>query len=165
MNVASAMTHAPGRAAVQDFIHRELRLLDARRFDEWRDLFTEDGAYWVPTQPDQASPEEAVSLFYDDRVTMAARIRRLNHPDIHVQSPLSRTVHMVSNIECLPGEDGMVEAHAVFFMAEYRHTEPRWYAGRYEYRLRPLGDELRIALKKVVLVNCDGAFPSMAVYL
>jgi ethylbenzene dioxygenase beta subunit len=157
----------PTLAEIQSFIYRELRLLDARRFDEWRDLFTEDGAYWAPTQHDQATPEDAVSLFYDDRVTMAARIRRLKHPDIHVQSPESRTVHMVSNIELepVPDAEGLVRAHAAFFMAEYRQTEPRWYAGRYEYRMRPHGDDLRIVLKKVVLVNCNGAFPAMAIYL
>ena len=150
-------------AEVTAFIHRELRLLDERRFDEWRDLFTDDGIYWAPTQPHQVSPESAVSLFYDDRVTMQARIRRFNHPDVHVQVPASRTVHLVANIEVEPADDTTIVAHAAFAMAEYRIGTPTWYAGRYEYRLQT--GPTRIARKKVTLVNCDGAFNAMAIYL
>jgi len=155
----------PTLEEVSAFIHRELRLLDARQFAEWTDLFTEDGIYWAPTRHNQTSPDEAVSLFYDDRVTMAARIRRLAHPDVHVQTPPSRTVHLVSNIEVAPtlDERGQVVVHAAFLMAEHRVGAPSWLAGRYEYRLRR-GDSLAIALKKATLVNCDGAFNAMAIY-
>jgi benzoate/toluate 1,2-dioxygenase beta subunit len=157
----------PDLAAIEQFVFREARLLDERRFEEWRELFTEDGAYWAPTKPGQASPEEAVSLFYDDRVTMAARIRRLAHPEAHIQVPISRTAHLVSNVEFDPAASagGEFVVHAAFFMAEYRQDEPRWYGGRYQYRLRPVEGTFRIALKKVMLVNADGAFTSMSVYL
>src|SRR5204862_6804952 len=32
---------------VEQFLYREARLLDERRFDEWLDLFTEDVRYWM----------------------------------------------------------------------------------------------------------------------
>ncbi|GAA4344279.1 aromatic-ring-hydroxylating dioxygenase subunit beta [Pigmentiphaga soli] len=158
---------APDLAEIQRFVYREARLLDERRFAEWRELFAEDGAYWVPTRHDQASPDEAVSIFYDTRKTMQARIDRLAHPDAHVQAPPSHTTHLVSNIELEPepAPGGAWIAHAAFVMAEYRHTEPRWYAGRYQYRLLRDGAALKIALKKVVLVDCIRSFTAMAVYL
>src|SRR5271154_1286849 len=67
---SSALPQSAGRAAapapslteIEPFLYREARLLDERRFEAWRDLFTEDGIYWAPTQHDQASPDEAVSL-------------------------------------------------------------------------------------------------------
>jgi len=73
------------------FITREVELLDTRRFEEWAELFTEDGFYWAPVSPDQTDPREHVSLFYDDRKAMRTRIARLRHPQIHVQTPPSRT--------------------------------------------------------------------------
>jgi len=154
--------------AVEQFLFAEARLLDERRFEEWAELFTEDGAYWAPTRHDQKSPEEAVSLFFDDRVTMAARVKRLRHPDVHIQIPISRTTHLVTNIEIdpVPPDDADMRVFAAFMVAEYReNAEPRWYAGRYEYRLKSFGAGFRIALKKATLVNCDGAFTSMAVYI
>lgn len=161
------MSELPTLADAERFVYREVRLLDERRFEEWMALYTEDGFYWAPTQHGQKSPDEGVSLFFDDLGTMRARVKRFAHPDIHIQAPLSRTSHIVSNIELTAGDDpskGHI-VHASFIMSEYRLGEPRWYAGRYEYLLRPERSGLRIAMKKVVLVNCDAAFTAMAVYL
>ncbi|CAN5794369.1 aromatic-ring-hydroxylating dioxygenase subunit beta [soil metagenome] len=155
-------------AEAEQFIYREVRLLDERRFEEWMGLYTEDGVYWAPTQHGQKSPDDAVSLFYDDRGTMTARIKRFAHPDIHVQAPMSYTAHLVSNIELAanPSPAGEFVVHASFIMTEFRIGAPRMYSGRYEYRLRRDGaGSLRIAMKKAVLVNCDDSFTAMAVYI
>ena len=163
---AAALDDAPVTLAeVEQFLYCEARLLDERRLEEWRALFTEDGLYWAPTRPGQKTPEEAVSLFLDDPLTMGARIRRLGHPDVHVQTPPSHTTHLVSNIELAPTDAaGEITVFAAFAMAEYRHTEPHWYAGRYEYRLRRIDGALRIALKKVMLVNASAAFTTISIY-
>src|SRR5690349_5319537 len=36
--------------AVEQFLYREARLLDERRFHEWLELFTEDLRYWMPVR-------------------------------------------------------------------------------------------------------------------
>ncbi len=51
----------------EQFVLHEARLLDEAKFDEWLALFTSDGWYWVPSEPDQANPHDTVSLIYDDR--------------------------------------------------------------------------------------------------
>ena len=51
-----------------------------------------------PPAPDQKSPFDHVSLFYDDRDLMKTRIDRLEHPRIHIQTPPSRTAHLVGNV-------------------------------------------------------------------
>lgn len=161
------MAESVSLAAVEQFVYREARLLDERRFEEWMALYTDDGVYWAPTRHEQSSPDEAVSLFYDDRGTMGARIKRFAHPDIHIQTPISRTSHIVSNIEldASGSNEGGLVAHAAFIMSEYRSGEPRWYSGRYEYLLRDTSEGMRIAMKKVVLVNCSASFTAMAVYI
>ncbi len=150
--------------AIQQFLFLEARLLDERRLEEWAQLFTDDGIYWAPTDPQAASPDTAVSLFFDDRRSMDARIKRLRHPEAHVAIPHSSTAHMLGNIEAETAE-GQVRARAVFHVAEYRHTAPRWYGGRVEYHLVPHGISFRIALKKVMLVNSTASLTSMAFYL
>ena len=35
---------------VEQFLYREARLLDERRFHEWLELFTEDVRYWMATR-------------------------------------------------------------------------------------------------------------------
>jgi len=59
------------RAPFEEFLIHEAALLDARRFRDWMALFAEDGTYWVPAAPNQESPFDQASLFYDDREFMA----------------------------------------------------------------------------------------------
>ena len=153
------------REAFQDFLFHEARLLDERRFREWMALFTDDGVYWVPASPDQKSPLTQASLFYDDRPLMATRIERLEHPLIHVQSPPSQTVHLVSNIAVREADEtaGTYTIASNMIMTEFRQDQQRMFAGRQLHQLRREGNLFRIAHKRVDLVNCQGAFEAMAV--
>jgi len=152
-------------AAFADFIIQEARLLDERRFREWMALFADDGTYWVPAVPDQQSPFDQASLFYDDRDLMKTRVDRLEHPRIHVQTPPSRTAHLVGNIavEEQDTAKGEYVIGSTVIMVEYRDDVQRVFAGRQHHRLRRDGDGLRIVQKRVDLINCDGAFEAMAV--
>jgi 3-phenylpropionate/cinnamic acid dioxygenase small subunit len=127
------------------------------------ELFTEDGIYWVPSTPDQKSPLEQASLFYDDRELMRTRIDRLEHPLIHVQTPPSRTVHLVTNVTVDAGETGEVAILSNVLMVEYRLDRQRVFAGRQQHRMRFENGAWRIAVKRVDLVNCDSAFEAIAV--
>jgi 3-phenylpropionate/cinnamic acid dioxygenase small subunit len=167
MALAERATAAAGldRAAFADFLIHEARLLDARRFRDWMALFADDGTYWVPAVPDQKSPFEEASLFYDDRELMKTRVDRLEHPRIHVQTPPSRTAHIVGNV-VLEETDQTKDEYVVgstFIMVEYRDDAQRLFAGRQRHRLRRHGDTFRIVQKRVDLINCDGAFEAMAV--
>lgn len=153
------------REPFEAFLIHEARLLDGRHFDDWMELFTEDGIYWVPARPEQDDPNQEASLFYDDRDLMRTRIDRLNHPMIHIQTPSSRTLHMISNVvveeaDEVAGEFLIVSA---MLMAEYRLDNQRLFAGRQQHRLVRDGDSFRIAFKRVDIINCDAALEAMAV--
>jgi 3-phenylpropionate/cinnamic acid dioxygenase small subunit len=153
------------RETFELFIIHEAKLLDERRFRDWMELFTEDGAYWVPAAPNQESPFNHASLFYDDRTLMKTRIDRLEHPRIHIQTPPSRTAHMVGNtlIERIDEAKGEIEVSSNVMMVEYRDENQRIFAGRQFHHLRRTGDSYKIILKRVNLINCDSAFDAMAV--
>jgi benzoate/toluate 1,2-dioxygenase beta subunit len=150
---------------IELFLMHEARLLDERRFDDWMDLFTEDGVYWVPARPGQESPDDESSLFYDDRRLMKTRIARLNHPGMHSQNPPSRCCHLVSNILAEPTEgDGVqIQVTSNAIMVEYRQDDQRIFAGKNTHKLVRTGATFQIASKKVELINCDAAFAGLAV--
>ena len=152
-------------APLEQFLMHEARLLDERRFREWMELFADDGTYWVPAAPDQESPFDQASLFYDDRELMRTRVERLEHPRIHVQTPPSRTAHLVGNvlIEAADEAKGEVVVGSTVIMVEYRDGAQRLFAGRQHHRLRRDGASFRIVQKRVDLINCDCAFEPMAV--
>jgi 3-phenylpropionate/cinnamic acid dioxygenase small subunit len=171
------MTEAPARSAVppelagiertpiEQFLMQEARLLDERLFREWMELFADDGTYWVPAVPDQKSPFDQASLFYDDRDLMRTRVERLEHPRIHVQTPPSRTAHLVGNvlIEEVDAAKNEIIVGSTVIMVEYRDEAQRVFAGRQHHRLRRDGTGFRIVQKRVDLINCDSAFEPMAV--
>src|SRR5262245_53371816 len=153
------------RAALEEFLIHEAALLDARRFRDWMALFADDGTYWVPSVPNQQSPLDQASLFYDDRELMKTRIDRLEHPRIHVQTPPSRTAHLVGNIMIEAADEPKREylIGSTVIMVEYRDDTQRLFAGRQRHRLRREGGTFRIVQKRVDLINCDSAFEAMAV--
>ena len=152
-------------AAVERIVYHESRLLDERRFEEWMDLFTEDGYYWAPVQPGQRSPADHVSLIHDDREFMKARIERLRHPRIHQQTPPSRACRLVSCIRLEPDPPSGVQylAASSMVMFEYRKGEQRVFAGHCQHALRFEGSALKIAWKRVDLINSDDVFPMIAI--
>ena len=150
---------------LEAFLIHEARLLDERRFREWMELFAEDGTYWVPAVPDQKSPFDQASLFYDDRDLMRTRVERLEHPRIHVQTPPSRTAHLLGNVAVESADDakGEYAVASTLIMVEYRDEQQRVFAGRQHHHLRREEGRLRIVRKRVDLINCDSAFEAMAV--
>jgi 3-phenylpropionate/cinnamic acid dioxygenase small subunit len=150
---------------IEAFLIYEAELLDNRRFEEWEQLFDEDGYYWVPTRPDQENPYDELSIFFDDRQLMRTRIARLRHPRMHVEDPPTRAVRLVGSIRVEPeapsGAD--VAVASKLFMATYRLGEQVVYAAHCRHALRVRDAGFKIAWKKVTLVNCDAAFDPLTV--
>jgi hypothetical protein len=91
---------------IEQFLYREARLLDERRFDEWLEMFTDDGVYSLPIAVSDDPREPA--LISDSKAGMEERVFRLMDTAAHAQTPPSRTQHDISNVRLADagGEDG-----------------------------------------------------------
>lgn len=153
------------RATLEDvtqFIYREARLQDESQYDAWEALWTDDGVYWVPANGEGGDPEQVMSIIYDNRSRIALRVRQYHTGKRFSQTPQSRLRRVVSNIEVLEddGKEIKVGANAMIFENQVR-GDTVW-GVRTEYTLRREGDDLRMARKKVTLVNNAAALYSMA---
>jgi 3-phenylpropionate/cinnamic acid dioxygenase small subunit len=164
-NVETVTDELGDRRKIEDFLIHEVALLDDRRFEDWRDLFAEDGRYWVPLKPGQEFADGESSLFDDDRSVMATRFERLRHPNIHSQNPPHRTCHVVGNVVIghVDVANGEVSVSSRMIMTDYRMQTQRVFSGRVTHRLRRAGPSYKIALKRVDLINCDDTFELIAV--
>ena len=148
---------------IERFIYREARLQDEYRYDEWEALWTDDAIYWVPANGDDIDPEQQMSIIYDNRSRIALRVRQLLTGKHFTQTPQSRLRRLVSNIELLDdqaGDDIAVGSYSMIFESSLR-DDTVW-AARNEYRLRHVDGELRMAYKKVTLVNNDKAIYTLS---
>jgi benzoate/toluate 1,2-dioxygenase beta subunit len=147
----------------EQFVYREARYQDDHDYAAWEALWTDDAVYWVPAGGDDVDPRARMSIIYDNRARIATRVRQLQSGKRHAQTPPSRLRRLVSNVELLGEEDGGdVRVGANVLVAESRERGVELWAGRSEYRLRRTGDGLRMAEKKVMLVNNDRPLYTMA---
>ncbi|ODA18292.1 phenylpropionate dioxygenase, partial [Achromobacter xylosoxidans] len=78
-----------------DFIYAEARLLDELRFEDWLDLYTEDGHYWMPLAHGQTDARLHASLMYEDKLLLRVRVERLAGQRTFSQQPKSRCHHLL----------------------------------------------------------------------
>ena len=147
----------------EQFLIHEARLLDEARFDEWLALFTLDAWYWVPAEPGQASPRDTISLMYDDPRLLETRVRRLASPRIYSQEPRSRTSRIVANVTIEESANDACIVRSKFQLLEYRREAQRIFGGTYLHRLVGGTNGIRIAWKRVDLVNCDAPHDGLLV--
>jgi benzoate/toluate 1,2-dioxygenase beta subunit len=143
--------------AVARFLYDEAHLLDRGEYDEWLQLFSEDARYWVPSHPGQTDPLNEISLYYEDRALMLARIGRLRHPRA-LGLPV-RTSHVIGNVRVIGrSEDGALVVHSRFQMIEFVADTQRLYGGAVVHHLGGEADGWKIRLKRIELVNAGGVF-------
>lgn len=147
----------------EQFLIHEARLLDDGNFDEWLALFTAEAWYWVPSEPGQVSPADTVSLIYDDRRLLETRVRRLASPRMYSQEPRSRTTRIVTNVTLEEAGKNACTTRSKFMMIEVRRDAQRIFGGTATHRLVQADGGIRIAWKRVDLVNCDAPLEGLTV--
>lgn len=158
----------PGMQRVHDaglVLAREARLLDARRFDDWLQLFTDDCLYWVPARVPDRDPRHCVSHAFDDRRRLADRVFWLDTGLAFSQVPPSRTVHSVDNVEVLALADDLWVVRSCFAIHEFRAGTSRILAGRYGHVLSATEAGWRIRLKQVRLLDADAGHENLTLVM
>lgn len=146
------------------FLYTEARLLDEKRWEEWYALFTEDAHYWVPLTRDQPDAEYHSSLAYEDRLLLRLRIERLRRrpPSQH---PASWSQHVLQAPEIIRAEPCGWTTRTPFHYAEARGDMVQSYTGVLLHELVAEAGAPRIRLKRVNLLNCDAALPSIQLFI
>jgi 3-phenylpropionate/cinnamic acid dioxygenase small subunit len=158
---------------VEQFLYREARLLDERRFHEWLELFTDDVRYWMAgrstryprsskaitvsdpqrRQELDVAVEDELAILDETKVTLAGRIARLDTGMAWAEDPPSRTRHIITNIEVEPGDTASeLKVYCNFVVYRSRaETEQDFYIGARQDILRSVDGGWKIAGRKLVL--------------
>ena len=156
----SGMVDVLLRQEVETLLFRQAALLDARRWQEWIDLFDEEGVYWMPVEPGQNDWLSEPSIFAEDKLMMEIRMGRLSHPNAWSQAAMWGTNHLVGNlvIESVDPADRSVDVYSRFQMMELRRDQVRHFGGTYRHHLVRTTDGLRIRLQRVDMMNGQAAY-------
>jgi 3-phenylpropionate/cinnamic acid dioxygenase small subunit len=158
---------------VEQFLYREARLLDERRFHDWLTLFTDDVRYWMAGRSnrypksskaisildparyveDDIGHEDELAILDETRETLAARVARLDTGMAWAEDPPSRTRHIVANVEVEPGDaEGEIRVYSNFIVYRSRAaSEEDLYVGARQDVLRRADGAWKIAYRKLIL--------------
>ena len=158
---------------VEQFLFREARLLDERRFHEWLDLLTDDVRYRMTTRANRyprasksiaildparyveedLAGEDEFAVLDEDMASLKGRVARLDTGMAWAEDPPSRTRHFISNIEVIrTAADGEIEIHCNFIVYKNRsEVEQDFYVGARRDLLRRVGGGWKIASRRLVL--------------
>jgi len=145
--------------AVEQFLYRQADLLDSKQWQDWIDLFTPDGVYWMPADPAHKHWDGVPAIFAEDKNLMTVRMKRVLHPDAWSQRPLWGTNHVVSNVVVdKAAKNGDLVVRSRFHMMELRRDDVRHFAGQYTHQLKKTKGSFRIKLQRVDMTNAQAAY-------
>lgn len=158
---------AASDAELIEFVYHEARLIDEKRLEEWYELFTEDGLYWMPLTRDQPEGRLHTSLFYEDRLLLKVRIQRLHNPNSFSQNEPSWCQHVLQapRVESRDPAANLAILRTPFMYLETQRDHQEVYAGVAWHHLTRTAGGLRMKLKKIDLLNRDAALPSIQLLL
>jgi 3-phenylpropionate/cinnamic acid dioxygenase small subunit len=165
--VSAMATPHPRERELIDFVVREARLLDDKRYDEWLDLWTDDGMYWVPLTPEQVDGVHHNSHLYEDALLRKLRVERLKSPRAYSQQPPSRAVHVLQT-PALDSSDGAAQRFVLrtpFHYSEAQGDELQSFVGTAFHHLVDDAGTLRLRLKRVDLINAEAALPAIQLFI
>jgi 3-phenylpropionate/cinnamic acid dioxygenase small subunit len=151
---------------IEEFLYQEAELLDARQYEAWLDLFTEDVRYWMPMRRNVPHDELAreftregldVNWFDEGKDTLTRRVKQILTGVHWAEEPPSRICHMVSNVQILKvrGDETAPSEVAVkcrFLVYRNRvETETDLLVGKREDVLRRGEGGWKIARRMIVL--------------
>jgi 3-phenylpropionate/cinnamic acid dioxygenase small subunit len=152
------------RQEVEEFLYREARLLDERRLTEWLDLLADDIWYYMPIvrnikfgdwDLEYSDPESEISYFDETKDILEGRVRQINTGVHWAEEPVSRFVHVITNVEITRDGGDEVEVASKFFVYQNRLAdEVNQFAGRrYDLLRRDPDTVFKVVKRKIILAQ------------
>jgi 3-phenylpropionate/cinnamic acid dioxygenase small subunit len=143
-----------------DLLYQEAAYLDERHWPEWLALYTEDAEFWVPSWDDEGratdDPHSQLSLiYYNSRAGLEDRVWRIQSGLSLASTVPVRSCHLITNVRLIAvaNQHFHVSSHWQVHLYRWDKRQSFTYFGFYEHVLRQEGDSLRIAKKKIILLN------------
>jgi 3-phenylpropionate/cinnamic acid dioxygenase small subunit len=159
---------------VQQFLFREARMLDERRFKEWVELFTDDVLYWAPILTNRTGRDAKLEVqkfgesahFEDGKTSLTNRVKRFDTGMAWAEVPPSRTRHLISNIEVerIDGSEDLRVRSAFLVYRSHLENDEEIYAGARTDVLRPRDGGWAIARREIHLDQATVLGKNLAIF-
>ena len=159
----SAIEQMARHHEIEQFLYHEAALYDERRYQEWLDLLTDDIRYYMPMlrnvkfgehEREYTREMEDLNWIDEGKDILTKRIEQILTGVHWAEEPLSRIVHVISNVLIVDDRGEEVDAKCKFVTYRNRvETETDLFIGRREDTLRLVDGQWKIAHRKVILAQ------------
>lgn len=153
---------------VQQWLYREARILDQRRYDLWLELLDAEVRYRIPSRAyirqghvkdfstwsvdRELEAPDALALIDDDLPALRSRVERLQTGMAWAETPPSMSRRLVSNVTILDAEAaGRLSVVSTIFLHKVRAESRVLFTAERRDRLVRFGDDFRLQERYVVL--------------
>lgn len=149
------------RYEIEKFLYHEAELLDRREFEAWLDLLAEDLRYWMPItrnrpfgdwQNEHTRQGKDLNWFDEGKFEIEQRVKQIMTGRHWAEEPISRTTHMLSNIQVETGGASEVTTKCRFLVYRNRtEAETDFFVGKREDSLRLSNEGWQIFERRIYL--------------
>jgi 3-phenylpropionate/cinnamic acid dioxygenase small subunit len=151
---------------IERILYREADLLDERRFEDWLELLTDDIRYWMPLvrnfrfgeEDREYTREQQDAAWFDEgKRTLTQRVQQILTGIHWAEEPLSRSSHLITNVEILgvvPSVEAASEVTVKCRFLVYRNRlqdETDILVGKRKDVLRKVDNKWKIARREIYL--------------
>lgn len=143
---------------IEQFLYQVSEACDNQDWDRYLGYYTEDAEFHVPQwrsehQYTQDPKREMSLIYYANRAGLEDRVFRIRTGKSAACTPMPRTLHLIDNVRCQPGEPAQLAVSVNWVTHYYRFGESHHFFGRANYCLRWQEQQWKIAGKHVLLLN------------
>lgn len=160
------------RAEVEELYRREALLLQAGRYLDWVEVFTDDVRYRAPVvrvadhRDEVVAPDDELAYYDETRATLELRARKLASTLAWTEYPPSRLRYFVQVMTVDGESDGelAVDSNVLCYQTRHDNVE-HFFSARRRDVLRRVDGELRIARRSVEIDRSRLPSENLSVFL
>ncbi|MDF0529271.1 aromatic-ring-hydroxylating dioxygenase subunit beta [Tsukamurella sp. 8F] len=140
-----------------ELIWHEARLLDIKDYPAWEQLYTDDGLYVIPIDPDTEDFESSLNMVYDDKRMRNLRVQRMTQGYAPSAVAAARTVRIVSRFTVDSVDDTRVVVRSAQIINAFKRNEFVTLGGELVHTITLADSGDRISRKVVRLIDSEDA--------
>ena len=140
-----------------ELVWHEAALLDAKDYQTWDALWTDEGRYVVPIDPDTDDFDGSLNMVNDDTRMRRMRIERLTSGYSMSALAAARTVRTVSRFTVEDRTEDSITLKSAQILVGFKRDDQQTLAADVTHRIRDTEAGPRLDLKVIRLVNSQAA--------
>lgn len=164
-NIDSLQGFSTPMAKAIAFIWQEAELLDRKDYAAWSTLWSDDGYYVVPIDPEATDFAAQLNYVYDDARMRQMRIERLTSGFAMSATDASATVRTVSRFVPAHLSNDLVEINSAQVLVGYKHQTHTLFVANLTHRIRFTASGPKLQKKIVRLINSTDALNAIGFLL